>query len=990
MQLHHLIFCRKCKVYMELGAFDAQKGYFDGPYLHNTTARTDSDWALRRFLEEHRRHNIGFASDDEMDDVRLAGYSEIQPTDLFCMKFVSDPKTTAYNFENFSKHFQKVLFIVDVYDWAWDIASRELLTFLPEVDGTIISVVDFRKTHFNPDDWDMVLVYPWSHEDLMDKLDPKNTIVCVAGGGQLTELRRKFELNCGRFVVYGANTPGIKKELLRRYPQKRVVLLSHGVDTEKFKPAPIPHDEFTVLWVGAVEREIKRFYLAKSLCEELGIKLKVAGRGDDRIFLTHDEMPEFYNSGDVLFITSNYEAHPLVAYEAMSCGLPVIAGNVGDLWDTIDNGQSGFIFDPCDQARGFRMALKTLRDKEDLRRSMGEKARITILQKWKWEFIANQYRALGKAPVTREDVPKVTVITAVKNRANRVKRCIDSVLDEGYPNLEYIIVDGASTDGTIDVLREYEEKHECITVISEPDKSQGEARNKGLKIATGDYVTFQDSDDKMIDGKLGILSEFLINNDKYFAVFGNTAFSNPGDETIILDNSNSIPSDISFETLNKSNYIGSGAIMLRNSPEVRFNPEIRFGEDYDLWMKLVAKYPMAYLNFNAYQWTQGSPDGIGTNTPDWVQIDADNKANATKRHSGGSHSKNMRIAVFCDSFGLHPYGGPAIYGYNVGEMLYRGRNKFTMFYNPHPASHPHPAYYRRPENLLPRPVHFDPDDFDVFYVMNSNHATRMLNEKGIAPIIGSNHITNSAATHCLPFLNEKQKEHRGHLIAHEKAFINNHRGKFWFAQSQFQIGEYERVGMNLTETQVFLAPNPLDTALFKRRRDYGEHIVWSGKNNWAKGVPYLIKTMEAFPTQKFKCLWGGEGSGFLNLPNNAEMASGGTLFQMPPHHESGKIFLTTSVTENQPCAVLEAMAMELPIVGFNTSGMPEIIKDGETGFLVELGNSKALSEKLGILLKDTSMRREMGKKAREFVVENFSYYATLDTYLDYFTLYLET
>jgi len=124
-------------------------------------------------------------------------------------------------------------------------------------------------------------------------------------------------LNCGRFIVYGANTTGIQRELKKRYPQKRIVLLSHGVDTEKFKPNPTPHDEFTVLWVGATERAIKRFHLARSMCNELGIKLKVAGRGSGGTSYTHDEMPEFYNSGDVLFITSNYEAHPLVAYEAM-------------------------------------------------------------------------------------------------------------------------------------------------------------------------------------------------------------------------------------------------------------------------------------------------------------------------------------------------------------------------------------------------------------------------------------------------------------------------------------------------------------------------------------------------------------------------------------------------------------------------------------------------------------------------------------------------
>lgn len=989
MKLQHLIFCRKCKTYMELGGFDAQEGHFDGPHLHMTTARTGSDWALRRFLEEHRRHNIGFASDDEMDDVRLAGYTEIQPTDLFCMKFVSDPRTVSYKFENFSKRFQRVLFIVDVYNWAWDIASRELLSFLPEVNGTIVNVVDFRKMEFHPDEWDMVLVYPWSHDDIMDRLDPKNTIVCIAGGGQLTELRRKFDLNCGRFVVYGANTTGIKKELLRRYPQKRIVLLSHGVDTKKFKPNPIPHDEFTVLWVGAVEREIKRFYLAKTLCDELGVKLKVIGKGRDIEYLTHDEMPEFYNSGDVLLITSNYEAHPLVAYEAMSCGIPVISGNVGDLWDTIENGENGFIFDPCDQSKGFRIALKTLRDNEELRRSMGEKSRIAILQKWKWPLIANQYRALGNAHQIRKQPPRITVVTAVKNRINEIEQCVDSVLNEDYPNLEYVIVDGESTDGTTELLREYEKKHPCITVISEPDKSQGDARNKGLDIATGDYVTFQDSDDAMINGKLGILSEFLTNNDKYFAAFGSTVFRNPSGE-IYADNTKSIPEIINFDTLSKNNYIGSGAIMLRNTPEVRFDPDKRFGEDYHLWMKVAMKYPMAHLDFGAYLWTSGSPDGIGKNLP-WkeaVEIDLKNKADSIKYYRGSSYSKSMRVAVFCDAFGIHPYGGPAIYGYNIAEMLYRSRLNYIMFHGADPTNTPHPNYYRREENLRPRQKPIDIGDFDVFYVMNSPQAILDLNRQGMKPIIGSNHITNSAADHCVDFLTPQQRIHRGHMIEHERAFPKSHLGRMWFAQSKFQMGEYKRVGMDLKDPPVYIAPNPIDTELFKRRTDFGDNIIWSGKNNWAKGVPFL-KEVAKNVDSPFTVLWGGEGRDFPTLSSNCSVHQGNTMFNIPDFLSDGRVFLSTSVTENQPCAALEAMSMELPVVGFRTSGMPEVVIDGENGFLVDLGDAKAMAEKVNLLLSDESLRREMGKKARDFVVRNFSYHHTLDIYLSYFKLYLE-
>lgn len=417
---------------MELGGFDFQKGYFDGPHLHKTMARTDSDWALRRFLEEHRYHNIGFASDHEMDDVRLVGYTRIQPTDLFCMEFVSDPVIT-YDFEDFSTWFYKVLFIVDVYDWAWDIASRELLKFLPEVDGRIIDLKDFAEMAFHPEDWDMVLLYPWFSEAVTNRLDPNNTIICVAGGEQLTELQRRFELNCGRFHVYGANTAGIMRVLQKRYPQKRVVLLSHGVDTEKFKPNPIPHDKFTVGWVGAMDRDSKRVGLAKKICAELGVELKIAGIGVEGLYIPHDEMPQFYNSIDALFITSRYEAHPLIAYEAMSCGIPIVSGNIGDLWETIINGESGFLFDPCSQSGGFRAALKILRDDEKFRKSMGEKARAAILQKWKWENIANQYRSVTGTiwafqPVTRVEAipvesykykPASGLITAKKYREAR-------------------------------------------------------------------------------------------------------------------------------------------------------------------------------------------------------------------------------------------------------------------------------------------------------------------------------------------------------------------------------------------------------------------------------------------------------------------------------------------------------------------------------------------------------------------------------------------
>ncbi|MCF8453417.1 MAG: glycosyltransferase [Pedobacter sp.] len=91
--------------------------------------------------------------------------------------------------------------------------------------------------------------------------------------------------------------------------------------------------------------------------------------------------------------------------------------------------------------------------------------------------------------------PKLTVITIVYNNVRDIERTVLSVLNQTYPNIEYLVIDGASTDGTLEILKKYEGR--LAKLISEKDKGIYDAMNKGLTLASGDYILFMNSGDEL-------------------------------------------------------------------------------------------------------------------------------------------------------------------------------------------------------------------------------------------------------------------------------------------------------------------------------------------------------------------------------------------------------------------------------------------------------------------------------------------------------------
>ena len=93
------------------------------------------------------------------------------------------------------------------------------------------------------------------------------------------------------------------------------------------------------------------------------------------------------------------------------------------------------------------------------------------------------------------NVPLITVIVPVYNKVNYVTRCIDSILAQSYKNLQVILVDDGSTDGSSDICDEYAAKDSRVEVVHKKNGGLSSARNCGIRIAKGEYVGFVDADD---------------------------------------------------------------------------------------------------------------------------------------------------------------------------------------------------------------------------------------------------------------------------------------------------------------------------------------------------------------------------------------------------------------------------------------------------------------------------------------------------------------
>lgn len=199
--------------------------------------------------------------------------------------------------------------------------------------------------------------------------------------------------------------------------------------------------------------------------------------------------------------------------------------------------------------------------------------------------------------------PRVSIVTPSFNQVSFLEETILSVLRQDYENIEYIVIDGGSNDGSVDVIRRYQDR--LATWVSEPDLGQTDAINKGFQRASGEIVAWLNSDDTYLPEAVSEAVAFLVDNPKAGLVYG--------DANLIDEDGNILGRFPARQTeykqlLRGSVHIPQQTAFFRAELWRQVGPldtSFYFAMDYDLWVRLAKisrlhYHPRLWANFRLH------------------------------------------------------------------------------------------------------------------------------------------------------------------------------------------------------------------------------------------------------------------------------------------------------------------------------------------------------------------------------------------------------
>lgn len=233
--------------------------------------------------------------------------------------------------------------------------------------------------------------------------------------------------------------------------------------------------------------------------------------------------------------------------------------------------------------------------------------------------------------------PLVTIVTPSYNQGRYIGDAIESVLAQDYPNIEYLVVDGGSSDRTLEVLQSYDGR---LTWTSEPDRGQAHAINKGFRRANGSILGWLNSDDVYERGAISHVVQAFRAHPSAGLVYGNGAIlDQTGDRLRSFDE---IEPFSLWRLVHGLDYILQPAAFFRHEAVFDaglLDEDLEFGLDWDLWIRLAENHDVVYLD--AELGSSRVYEETKTSTGGWPRIRE--LQGLAGRHAGRSWTPGVRL-----------------------------------------------------------------------------------------------------------------------------------------------------------------------------------------------------------------------------------------------------------------------------------------------------------------------------------------------------------
>lgn len=306
---------------------------------------------------------------------------------------------------------------------------------------------------------------------------------------------------------------------------------------------------------------------------------------------------EIHRHAEAVAFISRFEGFGIPILEAFHCRTPVVCSAscscpevAGDAAVLVDETSPEAVAAGIEKVTADPALADTLRSKG---------AERAARYSWK-PAIESTIGTLTSVPSRRRSRPSVevltypvvSVVTPSWNMGRFIRETIDSVLTQDYPHIDYIVMDGASTDNTREILETYKGK---LRYESRRDGGQADAINKGFAVSTGQVFAYLNADDTYLPGAIGTAVTHLMRNQHAGMVYGDAYYTDEAGQ--VIGPYPTHPPDLNY--LNRNCYICQPAsFMWRHAFENagQMNVSQHYVLDYDLWMRLAKRYPIAKVD----------------------------------------------------------------------------------------------------------------------------------------------------------------------------------------------------------------------------------------------------------------------------------------------------------------------------------------------------------------------------------------------------------